>query len=338
MAAVSAFSNMSNETVTVVHAPHVSLPMQALITFVYILGILGNSAALWYILHPRSKTRNPRYSLLLTMLLSNDLIAVVGMGIQMYIGIYYPSLARTRTLCMVRVLWRAFGLGSGCIVCVMAVERFFALAKPFYYSKHVTVSRLRRATVSLWLFNLAIVVLPIFGIGAYYNKEKGHCVRYKNATETIDIIYAYVYMGFGVLLCICLLLSNFSVVATLTIRRRSGASKPHVLVRRHSRNKDLEATSTAEETAFARVMIYISVSFLCSWLPQLASVPIAQLIKSESCMKYFRIADLILAIHFVIDPYIYILQKFIVFKPSAWCRKPNSRTSSVKTSNELCSL
>lgn len=37
--------------------------------------------------------------------------------------------------CMGKVVWRFFGLSSGCIAAVMAIERWMALARPFIYHK-----------------------------------------------------------------------------------------------------------------------------------------------------------------------------------------------------------
>lgn len=327
----SHMNNVTNVTVKTMNPP--SATVQAIITVVYLFGLLGNTTALFYLLNPKSKPRNPRHVLLLTLLLINDLTAVIGMWTQMNISIHYKAIAQTKAFCSLRVIWRAFGLGSGCIVTVMAIDRWLALTRPFYYTKHVTVSCLRKGTIILWLLNLLVVCMPFAGFGAYYDDRTNTCVRYKNATLPKDVAYAYLYMTFGALLCSCLVVSNFWVICSLTLRRKSKR-----LVRRHSRNRDLVETSTAEESAFARVMMYISFSFLLSWTPQIASVPVAQMVDPKACGKYFRIADIVLATHFVIDPYIYILQKFIVFSPSKWCRKPNSRTSSMKTSNEMCSL
>lgn len=37
--------------------------------------------------------------------------------------------------CVGKVIWRFFGLSSGCIAAVMAIERWMALARPFIYHK-----------------------------------------------------------------------------------------------------------------------------------------------------------------------------------------------------------
>ena len=107
--------------------------MQALLTVFYMLGISGNVGAL-IILGRNETARNKRQTLMLKCLAWNDLLAVTGSAIQMHLQLYMPSRwVLTPYFCGVRVFWRAFGLGSGCVALAMAVERWLALTKPFVY-------------------------------------------------------------------------------------------------------------------------------------------------------------------------------------------------------------
>jgi hypothetical protein len=53
----------------------------------------------------------------------------------MFVSVQWPSTKNNVWSCRIRVLWRFFGLGSGCVAIVMAVERWLALTKPFFYQK-----------------------------------------------------------------------------------------------------------------------------------------------------------------------------------------------------------
>lgn len=71
---------------------------------------------------------------MLRCLVGNDLTALLGSLVQMYVRLYLPN-PNEKWLCVSRVLFRAFGLGSGCVALVMAVERWLALTHPFVYPR-----------------------------------------------------------------------------------------------------------------------------------------------------------------------------------------------------------
>lgn len=79
--------------------------------------------------------RNRKHLLMLRCLATNDLVALLGMLVQMYITIYAGDVTSSRIFCSLRVVWRLFGLFSGCVAIVMAVERWLALTRPFVYQK-----------------------------------------------------------------------------------------------------------------------------------------------------------------------------------------------------------
>lgn len=125
---------------------------QVMLTVFYFLGMTGNIGAL-AILRRNETARNKRQTLMLKCLAWNDLLAVTGSAIQMHLQIYLPSAwVLTPYFCGVRVFWRAFGLGSGCVALAMAVERWLALTKPFVYQ---TVSSSSSPSLSLEPFDPA---------------------------------------------------------------------------------------------------------------------------------------------------------------------------------------
>lgn len=121
--------------VTGVEQRHLSVTGQIVISAFYTIGLAGNLAALGFLYKSEFKPRNPKHCLMLRCLASNDLVAIVGMMVQMHLQLYFPKIARCLWFCRFRVLWRIFGLGSGCVAIVMAVERWFALTRPFFYQK-----------------------------------------------------------------------------------------------------------------------------------------------------------------------------------------------------------
>lgn len=56
-----------------------------------------------------------------------------------------------------------------------------------------------RCILLLWIIALSLTFLPFFGFGLYQvASEKGtKCARYRDATDPIDIAYAYLWFTFG---------------------------------------------------------------------------------------------------------------------------------------------
>ena len=90
---------------------------------------------------------------MLRCLIGNDLTALLGSLVQMYVRLYLPN-PNEKWLCVSRVLFRVFGLGSGCVALVMAVERWLALTHPFVYPRVRNSGPLTFATSTLDVFFL----------------------------------------------------------------------------------------------------------------------------------------------------------------------------------------
>ncbi|CAI6368102.1 unnamed protein product [Macrosiphum euphorbiae] len=111
-----------------------STGLQIGVTSLYAFGIFGNLLAL-FILHRTRSSSNQKHGFMLRCLATNDCIALTGMLVQMFVSVCWPGTRNNVWSCRIRVLWRFFGLGSGCVAIVMAVERWLALTKPFFYQK-----------------------------------------------------------------------------------------------------------------------------------------------------------------------------------------------------------
>lgn len=126
---------VSNATETATPRPvHVVVTIASIQAVPYTIGIFGNLMAL-FILHRTRSSSNQKHGFMLRCLATNDCIALTGMLVLMFVGMYWPETKTNVWSCRFRVLWRFFGLGSGCVAIVMAVERWLALTKPFFYQK-----------------------------------------------------------------------------------------------------------------------------------------------------------------------------------------------------------
>ncbi|XP_067013194.1 prostaglandin E2 receptor EP3 subtype [Anabrus simplex] len=302
---------------------YMSLVLQIVITGSYVIGVIGNFLALLILYRPR-RQRNRKHALMLRCLACNDLVALLGMLVLMYVAILIPKhLLNNYALCVARVLWRIFGLSSGCVAAVMAVERWLALTHPFLYQKHITQQIIRNSIFTLWAAVLVLVCLPFTGFGLYFENNK--CIRYRMADRPKDVAYAFFFFTFGTLLCACIVWCNLAVVRALCrLGCRGTGSAP--LGRRISRNSSSRATAssigsgnghaprftynacTTEEVAFARLMAVLSISFVVCWAPQMISILLAQFASPSRLVKvFFGLADMLMAIHFTLDPYVYVL-------------------------------
>ncbi|XP_058788619.1 prostaglandin E2 receptor EP4 subtype isoform X2 [Phymastichus coffea] len=333
-------------------------PPNYFLYFILCLGILGNLAALSILLH-KDKRRNRKHLLMLRCLTINDLIAMLLTTSQVILTRHQDDLKNDYNLdisdylCYVHVLCRLFGLFSGCVALVMAGERWLALTRPFVYQK-VTFPMIVRCMILLWLGGIALTCMPFFGFGIWRRVNRNgevECVRYRDATEPIDITYAGVWFFFGTLLCLSIVWCNLAVARALKrLGRRNGALRR--ISRASSRAKPLLAVThgssaevgvTPEEKAFAKLMAMLSISFLVCWMPQMISIPLSQYVvhsanisdKANKLIFVFKkIADTLLGLHFTLDPYIYVLlrmprPRFPLVKPLCRiCWPARSRASS----------
>nr|XP_023025315.1 prostaglandin E2 receptor EP2 subtype isoform X3 [Leptinotarsa decemlineata] len=301
-----------------------------LTTIAFLVGLAGNIAALW-ILFRTAKRRNKKHLFMLRCLASNDLTAQVGM-------LLLITLKRVHVLpeylaCAGFVFVRAFGLGSGCVAFVMALERWLALTRPFLYHQLVTYRILKRFLCCLWFSALFLTYLPFFGFGLYYNSENGQCLRYRNAVEIKDKIYAYFFFTFGSILCLCIALCNTSVICELSKIR----SQQRVLVRRISRSilsnrVGCARYQTPEEVAFAKLMAFVCIIFLACWVPQLMTIPIAQFVPpSDIIRKFTAVADALLTVYLALDPFVYVLQNYMEGRFKLNCCVNRQSTSSLSS-------
>jgi prostaglandin E receptor 4 len=120
--------------------------------------------------------------------------------------------------CFVRLIWRFFGMSSGCVAFVMAIERYFALTKPFVYCQHFTNGLIKRLILITWTSCAALTFAPVFGFGIFCDYHAKKCSRYRDATEPVDIAYAFLFFlvgEFALILIFLLIAGNFITAGTL---------------------------------------------------------------------------------------------------------------------------
>lgn len=193
----SSIMAIPNETSA--NSKYLSSTQQIIITVCYIMGILGNMLALVFLCRKGTRPSNPKYKLMLKCLSINDLTAMLGMLTLMYIQLYLP-VAQNIWYCRARVVWRVFGLGSGCVAIVMAVERWLALTKPFLYQKV--------SFFGLYFISARVIGIRPFrgiekfprGFKVFAREQQGLlgilCGTFKVPLETMNISFKVQFNGF----------------------------------------------------------------------------------------------------------------------------------------------
>ncbi|XP_076324117.1 prostaglandin E2 receptor EP2 subtype-like [Tachypleus tridentatus] len=291
---------------------HLSTLNQALISFLYVFGVGANICSL-ILLKRGETTRNGKQTLMVRCLIWNDLLALVGSFFLMYIQLYLlpgePVIPRW--LCILRVLLRTFGLSSGSVTTVMSVERWLALTRPFFYQKHINHKMIKVAIGTLWSISLLLVCLPFTGFGLYYdtNAPARHytCVRYRFAVKTVDIAYAYFMFTFGIGFCVVIVFCNLTVVIVLSkVGKTSKGRMGRTTISRINRELFFNHT-THEEISFAKLMLILCVFFIMCWT--LLTIIVAHWDKERKHKLFYRIADICMALNFILDPVIYVLSR-----------------------------
>ncbi|XP_023234326.1 uncharacterized protein LOC111633907 [Centruroides sculpturatus] len=153
---------------------------------------------------------------------------------------------------------------------------FRIYAFPFEF-QHITYKVIKRVILATWMLALVLVCLPLMGFGLYYDGQatdgRPVCVRYRFARSAKDVAYAYLMLGFGLSLCLIMAGCNLAVVRVLC---RIGAKKweagaGRTVVRKESNELAFDHV-TAEEVAFAKLMIVFCIFFVVCWLPQMCGV------------------------------------------------------------------
>lgn len=133
-----------------------------------------------------------------------DFVGLIGMLSQAIIESYANINFIHRhiwTFCFVRVVWRFFGMSSGCVAFIMAIERYFALTKPFFYCKHFTNGLIKRLILMMWTSCALLTFAPAFGFGIFCDVHAKKCERYRDADEPLDVTYAFIFFFAGQSLC-----------------------------------------------------------------------------------------------------------------------------------------
>lgn len=230
---------------------------------IYVPGIVTNFISIILLLSDLRKTKM-KTNVLLIALCTTDFVAVC-LSCFWHIS-KRMGLPMTYDLCAVKsFLHPIMPLLTGSISLLMAVDRFLAFCKPFFYRSNVSKKLWMICVLLVIVFLSVICVLPHFGLGSLWTpryrrgKLTYTCSVFtyqENLTKKIFHI-SYTSLGFLVVLGI---ISFNSLVAVAVLRLR------HRTIEAQKGRPD-QQVNRSTEIKFAAIVGLLACVFVVCWLP-----------------------------------------------------------------------
>lgn len=142
-------------------------------------------------------------------------------------------------------------------MCSIAINRYFAITRPFSYTSLFTPQNIRITVVFLWLLPLLASVPPLAGWGYYaFQPGKAFCIYPFNVnivyTVLVEVLFIFTPMNIIIISykkCYSAMKQNNRRVADMTV---SGPAD--------SRRREQESRAT-------RTMMTATVGFMMCWMP-----------------------------------------------------------------------
>ena len=186
-------------------------------------------------------------------------------------------------------------LASGSLATAMAVERLFAIWKPFLYRHSATRRKTGATVIIIWMCAIIIALFPLSGKGFFVRNLTGtYCTVNWFAKNRANVAYASFYVAMGILLVLIVLICNINIAVRLMLAKRNRVtlranSQKKKLLKKNSgtdmpkearsvsrSNSDLEKIETnavkrnatsALERQLAKTVGLISILFVLCWVP-----------------------------------------------------------------------
>ncbi|XP_025414875.1 prostaglandin D2 receptor-like [Sipha flava] len=308
-----AMTKMFNDTAaaTAVSATTTTLAQKSPVILLFAFGVAGNLFALFVLARSRRAAGNERCAFLLRCLATNDGIGLAGMLAIIVANVFWPYIRNELWTCRVLALWRFFGLGSGCVAVAMAIERWLALTRPSFYRTNITCILLKRIVFKLWLGIFCLVCMPFFGFGIYYVEGAEKCSRVRDAKEPLDVVYAYLHFGIGMIFCTVIVYMTLDITRVLCSKNSTFNNLNKFNSVKRIGNGEVATLTRREEKKFTWISLSLCIIFVLCWIPQMVSIPLTNFVQNQDSrqLKLFnKIADFLLALHLTVDPYVFVVQ------------------------------
>ncbi|XP_060565088.1 rhodopsin, GQ-coupled-like [Ruditapes philippinarum] len=236
-----------------------------IITCVGITGIIGNSLVIW--MFSREKSLRTSSNMFIVNLAISDLTFSVVNGFPLFsISSFNKRWIFGTAACeFYGLIGGIFGLMSINTMVAIAIDRYYAIARPLHVAKFMTRKRAFLMIVTVWIWSFASATPPIFGWGRYIPEGFGTSCTYDYLTRTnnnITFIFFMYIFGFAVPLGVIILCYAMIIRAVKVHENemKKTAKKLNAEMRSNQDKKNMEIR-------VAKIAMSILVLYLLSWLP-----------------------------------------------------------------------
>ncbi|XP_028253472.1 prostaglandin E receptor 2b subtype EP2 [Parambassis ranga] len=289
-----------------------SQPITSAIMFV--AGVVGDTVALVLMKVRRKKSTPSLYQVLVTTLLMTDLLGSLSVS-----PVVLSAYARRKTLLGMssnRELCSYFGfsmtflsLSTLAILCVTALERYFSLAQPYFYERHLSIFRGYITIALIYVCSVLFCVAPLLiSAGQYVQYCPGTWCFLKMNVE--KRVYVVIYASLMLIMTSSTVVCNISVIYLLVMMyrrrqaRRTGASPQSFRT----------SLSMTEEVEHLLPLVIITVVFIFCTFPLILRVYIhittTTKVNDAEDLKALRF----LSCHSIINPWVFIILRPSVIK------------------------
>ncbi|KAG7514702.1 prostaglandin E2 receptor EP3 subtype [Solea senegalensis] len=307
----------------------VGFPITMMVT-----GMVGNSLALVLVYISYIKKENKRKRSFLLCIGSLALTDLFGQLLTspIVISVYRADLNWERIdssgkLCaFFGACMTTFGLCALFLASAMAIERAMAITNPHWYSSHMKTSVTKQTLAAIWFLVLLFALLPIAGVGKYTRQWPGTWCFISTGDREVpgNMFFAITFAVLGIFSLLVTLSCNVVTIRGLIVRckTKTGASQS---------SKQWERLTTETVIQLLGIMCVL----LVCWSPLLVLMlrMISTQVSSHECStttgmssessssrdvhldcNFFLTAIRLASLNQILDPWIYLLLREILFR------------------------
>jgi len=223
---------------------------------------------------------------------------------------------------------------SICTLCVIAVDRYYAITMPFKYSRNMTRSRARYVIAAIWIIAIVTAFFPMYqGLWKTGLPEDQICFENPKCCEfRANTGYTILSSLISFYFPLFIMIFSYSIVFKTAIKQRSKIQNSEGIFRRASMPGSRALLWSKREYRAVFTMGIIMGTFVICWLPFFISNIIQVLCNRCIPMTWFSVLNWLGYINSFFNPLIYchskeFLQAFKRIFKCGICREGYQQTS-----------